>query len=115
MNSGANGNFRPNAHPIAILVAMCYFYAYNMDPKEYLFYYRDKDKKEIDLLYVKPDGIYPIEIKKSIAPGKKSAKNFRVLEKYKAPLHPGIVIDSCRDIMPLNETAYFYPLYRLGE
>ena len=61
------------------------FYAYNLDPKEYLFYYRDKDKKEIDLLYVKNGEIYPIEIKKSISPGKKAARNFRVLDKYKIP------------------------------
>ncbi len=35
-----------------------------MDYKNQLFYYRDIDKKEIDLLYVKDQKIYPIEIKK---------------------------------------------------
>lgn len=30
------------------------FYTYNLNPKDYLFYYRDKDQKEVDLLYVKP-------------------------------------------------------------
>ncbi len=91
------------------------FYAYNYDPKEFLFYYRDKDQKEVDLLYVKPGMIYPIEIKKGIALGKKAAKNFNVLEKYKMQIQPGLIIDSCDKILPLNEKAFFYPAYRLGE
>ncbi len=91
------------------------FYAYNMDPKEYLFYYRDKDQKEVDLLYVKTGEIYPIEIKKGISPGKKAEKNFSVLEKYKMTVRPGLIIDSCEKITPINEKAYYYPVFRLGE
>ena len=91
------------------------FYAYNVDPKEYLFYYRDKDQKEVDLLYVRAGEIYPIEIKKSISPGKKAFKNFTVLEKYKMTIQPGIVVDSCEKITPINVNAYYYPVFRLGE
>lgn len=91
------------------------FYAFNMDPKEYLFYYRDKDQKEVDLLYVKPGMIYPIEIKKGISIGRKAAKNFRVLEKYGMQIQPGLIIDSCEKIRPLSETAFFYPVFRIGE
>ena len=91
------------------------FYAYNIDPKEYLFYYRDKDRKEIDLLYVRSGTIYPIEIKKGVSPGKKSLKNFSVLEKYKMPICRGLVIDSCKEISPIDQEAYYYPVYRLGE
>ncbi len=91
------------------------FYAYNMDPKVYLYYYRDKDQKEVDLLYVRTGVIYPIEIKKSTSPGKKSLKNFAVLQKYKMEICPGIVIDSCEKITPISEDAYYYPVFRLGE
>lgn len=91
------------------------FYAYNMDPKEYLFYYRDKDQKEVDLLYVRTGEIYPIEVKKGISPGKKATKNFAVLEKYKMNIKPGLVIDSCEKIMPVSEKAFYYPVFRLGE
>ena len=86
-----------------------------MDPKEYLFYYRDKDKKEVDLLYIRRGEIYPIEIKKGISPGKKAARNFHVLEKFKMPVHPGLIIDSCEKISPVDEKAYYYPVFRLGE
>lgn len=33
-----------------------------------LYYYRDKDQKEIDLIYVEGDVLFPIEIKKGISP-----------------------------------------------
>ena len=91
------------------------FYAYSIDPKEYLFYYRDKDQKEIDLLYIKGGEIYPIEIKKSINPGKKAIRNFSVLQKYKLPIRPGLVIDTCEEIRPINENAFYYPVFRIGE
>ncbi len=90
-------------------------YAYNSDSKQYLFYYRDKDQKEIDLIYAKPGEIYPIEIKKSVSPGKKATKNFSVLSKFHMTIKPGLVIDTCTDILPINESAYYYPVFRIGE
>lgn len=90
------------------------FYAYNKDPKESLFYYRDKDQKEIDLLYVSQGKVFPIEIKKSISPVKVT-KNFDVLSKYRLDIQPGLVIDNCDKIRPINEKAYYYPVYMLGD
>jgi len=46
-----------------------------------IYYYRDKDKKEIDLLIEENDILYPIEIKMTSNPTKTMAKNFDVLEK----------------------------------
>lgn len=90
------------------------FYAYNKDPKESLFYYRDKDQKEIDLLYVSQGKVFPIEIKKSISPVK-ATMNFDVLSKYRLDIQPGLVIDNCDKIRPINEKAYYYPVYMLGD
>ena len=48
-----------------------------------LYFYRDKDKYEIDLL-INVDGmLYPVEIKKTATPGPSDAKNFFVLERIK--------------------------------
>lgn len=88
------------------------FHAYNQNPQDRLFYYRDIDKKEIDLLYVEDKSLYPIEIKKGIAPIKPT-KNFNVLTKYKLNIEPGIVIDNCDRIRPINEKAYMFPVYLL--
>lgn len=56
------------------------------DPGQYLYYYRDIDKKEVDILLVKNNTIYPVEIKKGVAPSKPT-KNFSVLA--------NIIIRSC--------------------
>lgn len=46
-----------------------------------IYFYRDKDMKEIDLIVVDQDKLYPIEIKKAMNPVKSMAKNFRVLKR----------------------------------
>lgn len=89
------------------------FFSFNVNPRDYLYYYRDIDQKEIDLLYVDEAGIYPIEIKKGISP-KNPTKNFNVLQKYKRQIKTGLVIDCCDKIRPLNEISYSFPVYLLG-
>lgn len=59
----------------------------NAGKEAYLYYYRDKDAKEIDLLMEGDGQLYPIEIKKSATPEKKMMSNFSVIEK--SPLRRG--------------------------
>lgn len=77
--------------------------------KELLYYYRDIDQKEIDLLYVKGQEITPIEIKKGINPIKPT-KNFNVLAKYGLPIKAGFVIDCTDKARPINEKAWSIPI-----
>lgn len=46
-----------------------------------LFFYRDKDMNEIDLLILQNKTLHPIEIKKHADPGKKDISAFRILDK----------------------------------
>lgn len=89
------------------------FHAHGIDPNQYLYYYRDIDQKEIDLLYVDADGISPIEVKKGLAPSKPN-RTFSVLNKYKMPIKTGLVIDCCDRMRPLDESTWYYPVYLLG-
>jgi len=84
-------------------------YSYQKNPRENLFYYRDKDQKEIDLVYISGDKIYPIEVKAGINPVK-ATKNFSVLTKYGLDIQPGLVIDNSEKIRPINEQAYYVPV-----
>lgn len=59
----------------------------NVGKEPYLYYYRDKDAKEIDLLMEGDGQLYPIEIKKTATPEKKMMSNFSVIEK--SPLKRG--------------------------
>ena len=89
------------------------YYYHNVDAKNYLFYYRDIDQKEIDLLYVLNNSIYPIEVKKGQQPTKPT-KNFNVLSKYGMEIKPGLIIDTCDAIRPINDKAYSFPVFLLG-
>lgn len=46
-----------------------------------IYFYRDKDMKEIDLVIVDQEKLYPIEIKKTMNPLKTMTKNFSVLKR----------------------------------
>ena len=89
------------------------FYNHGMEPEQCLYYYRDIDKKEVDILLVKEGVLYPVEIKKGYAPNKPT-KNFKVLEKYKMPIMRGMVVDSTDKIRALNEKAFVCPVSLIG-
>ena len=84
-----------------------------VDPAQYLYYYRDIDKKEVDILLVKDGALFPVEIKKGISPTKPT-KNFRVLEKYKMPVKRGMVIDNTDAVRAINDKAFCLPVSLLG-
>ena len=88
-----------------------------------IFYYRDKDQKEIDLLLYQNGVLSPIEIKKSASPGRAAIKNFNVLEpvqeqkkfggldELKVVLGPGNVICMAQDLLPLDEKNWSVPVW----
>ena len=89
------------------------FYNHGIEPRQYLYYYRDVDKKEVDILLVKDGAIYPVEIKKGIKPSKPT-KNFNVLEKYNMPIRRGMIIDNAEKVRLLNDNAFIFPVSLLG-
>jgi predicted AAA+ superfamily ATPase len=78
-----------------------------------LFYYRDRDQKEVDLIYVKDQTLYPIEIKKGIGKDK-ADKNFQILNQYNMPVEVGLIIDTSDKVFPLNRNAYYCPVSLIG-
>ena len=89
------------------------YYKMGQNPAAELFYFRTMGKQEVDLLIVKNDVIFPIEIKKGIAPSNPT-KNFRYLEVYKKTIMPGLVIDSCDHLFPINQNAWYCPVSLLS-
>lgn len=82
---------------------------YNAGKRPDLYYYRDIDGKEIDLLLVEGDKVYPMEIKKAKAP-EHADKNFRVLQKLKLDLQPGIILCMTDELLPYNREAWYFPV-----
>jgi len=80
------------------------------DPRLHLYYYRDNNGREIDLLIIHEDKIYPVEIKKSANPGKSAIKNFYIVDKFEMNSPNGIVICLSKDIHVLDEKNYMIPI-----
>ncbi len=74
-----------------------------------LFYYRDTDKKEVDLLILEGGKLYPIEIKKSKAPNKPD-KHFQVLQQLELDVQPGIVLCMSDELIPYNQQSWLCPV-----
>ena len=81
-----------------------------IDPKRYLYFYRDSNQKEIDLLIINNNTVYPVEIKKSSNPGISAIKNFNVVDKFNMNNGNGIVLCLCRDINALDNNNYLVPI-----
>jgi len=78
-----------------------------------LYYYRDRDKKEIDLLFVKDGTLYPLEVKKSAAPGKDAVRHFGVLQRLGLPVGAGGVVCLVGSSLPITETTRSIPIAAL--
>lgn len=80
------------------------------DPRTRLYYYRDTNQKEIDLLVFYDNKVYPVEIKKSANPGKDAVKNFDIVNKFGVEVGNGIVLCMMEDIMAIDEKNYYVPI-----
>ena len=60
----------------------------NAGLEPYLYFYRDRDTKEIDVIIEGDGKIYPLEIKKTATPDKRIIRTFGVIDK--APLEVGM-------------------------
>jgi predicted AAA+ superfamily ATPase len=74
------------------------------------YYYRDKDKKEIDLLIIRDGTVYPLECKKTASPNKTDVGHFQLLEKLKMPIGLGGVICLTTQALPLTEKTWSIPV-----
>ena len=90
-----------------------------------IYYYRDKDKKEIDLIIYENGALYPIEIKKSASPGKDAIKHFGVLEPVTEPdkfgelsqtkikIGNGAVVCMANDLLPIDAKNWYVPAWMI--
>lgn len=75
-----------------------------------LYYYRDKDGAEIDLLFDTDGSLYLVEIKLGASPKKEWIKHFPVLEEFKRPIGHGAVLSLCPEAFPVDNTNDAIPV-----
>ncbi|GJM07066.1 MAG: ATPase [marine bacterium B5-7] len=76
-----------------------------------LYFYRDKEKREIDLLIEENGTLYPIEIKKTSSLGNIHCDAFKVLGKLSQPIAKGCVICLASAWLPINKYVDAVPLF----
>lgn len=74
------------------------------------YYYRDKDKREIDLIIEQNGTLYPIEIKKSAAPREQDIKHFKVLDQFPLKKGHGALMCLMDKDIPINREVTALPI-----
>jgi predicted AAA+ superfamily ATPase len=76
-----------------------------------LYYYRDKDGREIDLLIEQNGILHPIEIKKSASPRKEFLKHFKVLDNIKGiKKGTGGIVCLYDDLVKIDQNNWVIPV-----
>ncbi len=83
----------------------------NSGKELYMYYYRDKDKRKIDIILESDGLLHLIEIKKSSNPTLSMVKNFDVLKKAKIPLGLGAVICMKDQLSALDKDTLIVPVW----
>lgn len=79
----------------------------------YLYFYRDKDVKEIDLLLEHDGVINPVEIKKTANPGSELVKVFSLIDKSGTPRSKGAVVCLKPELTAIDRENYVVPVWLL--
>lgn len=85
----------------------------NCGTEPYMYYYRDKDAKEIDIILEHDGIINPIEIKKTSNPGTELIKVFNLLDKSSTPRSKGAVICMKPDLSAIDRDNYIVPVWMI--
>ena len=85
----------------------------NCGMEPYLYYYRDKDAKEIDLVLEQGGVLNPIEIKKTANPGSELTKVFSLLDKSSTPRGKGAVICMKPQLTAIDRDNYVVPVWMI--
>ena len=75
-----------------------------------LYYYRDRDGREIDLVFASDGHLHPFEIKRGATPRRKWSGTFRALDRLEYPRGHGAVLCLAPEITPLDELANAVPV-----
>lgn len=75
-----------------------------------LYYYRDKDGREIDLLFERDQTLFPLEIKRGATPSRDWVRAFSALERLGKSVGEGGVICLCKEHVPLTNKITAFPV-----
>ncbi len=78
-----------------------------------LWYYRDKSGIEIDMILESDGQLHPLEVKRSVNPGRELAGTFSVLDKSSVPRTTGAVLCMRPELSAVNAENYIVPIWMI--
>ncbi len=85
----------------------------NCGKDPYMYYYRDKDAREINIILEHDGVLNPIEIKKSANPGSELIKVFKLLDKSSAKRSKGAVVCMKPELSAIDRENYIVPVWMI--
>lgn len=79
----------------------------------YLYYYRDKDAREIDLVLEQNGVLNPIEIKKTANPGHELTRVFAMLDRASTPRGKGAIVCMKPQLGAVDRENYIIPVWTI--
>jgi predicted AAA+ superfamily ATPase len=78
-----------------------------------IYYYRDKDSKEIDVVLERDGKLNPLEIKKTSNPGSELTRVFLLLDKASVPRGKGAIICMKPSVGAIDRDNYIIPIWAI--
>ena len=85
----------------------------NCGQDPYMYYYRDKDAKEIDIVLERDGVLHPMEIKKTSNPGTELTRVFALLDRSSVPRSKGAVICMKPELGAIDRDNYIIPVWMI--
>lgn len=82
----------------------------NAGQEPFLYYYRDKDAREIDLILERDGKLFPIEIKKMASPPKKLTKVFDLIDKSPLQCGTGAILCMADQLGAFDQNNLIVPI-----
>ena len=88
--------------------------SYHNNAKEcLLWYYRDSNSNEIDMVMESDGMLHPLEIKRSVNPGSELIAAFKLLDKASLPRGSGAVLCMRPRLSAINSDHYILPIWMI--
>ncbi len=78
-----------------------------------LWYYRDKEMHEIDMIIESDGMLHPLEVKRSVNPGKELIGAFDILDKGSVPKGKGALLCMRPELSAVNSNNYIIPIWMI--
>lgn len=78
-----------------------------------LYYYRDRDANEIDLVIETDGQLHPLEIKKSTNPGSELVSAFQILDKGTVPRGTGAILCLREELSAVDRNTFILPIWMI--